>query len=124
MRQDINTCRETLVQVVDKFSTAPAAITAAFNIAELDRQDGKVDKAIATWQAIAHDHADNDKALAALFTAAMAAYTDMNDPARSQQLFEQYLATGPQDFSLKKKAQANLERISRGQPPLPEDSKG
>jgi outer membrane protein assembly factor BamD (BamD/ComL family) len=124
MRQDRDACRATFVQVIDKFSTAPAAITAAFNIAELDRQSGKVEKAIATWQALAEAHPDNDKALAALFTAAMTAYTDLNDPERSRKLFEDYLATGPQDFDLVKKARANLDRLSRGQPPLAEDAKG
>jgi tetratricopeptide (TPR) repeat protein len=122
MAGDLDAALNTFTAVRDEHSTTPAAITAAFNRAEIQRRQGNVNEAIETWLKIAEEHPDNDKALTAIRVAALSAFNDLNDANRAAELLEQFLASGTQDYKLLQKARRDLENIRAGKPPASESA--
>lgn len=101
-----------------KFPSSPAAVTACFNIGEIQRQTGAAKQAIASWLELAAKYPQDDRALSGIYEAAMTASMQLNDQPQATKLFQQFLASGSQDFSLLPKAQAALERTQAGKPAI------
>lgn len=117
-RKDYRSARMTFQAITDKFTSTSAAITAAFNIGEILRQMGNTTEAVDVWEQLARRHAADDKALAALYEAGLAAYVEMRDSNRGISLLQQLLQSDTEDLALLQKARAALERMQSGKPIL------
>ncbi len=118
MDGDMDAALKTFNQIHDTYTTTPAAITAAFNIAEIQRQQGNVEQAIETWVQLAEEHPENDKALSAVHVAALSAWNDLKNPARAIELMTIFANSGSQDFELVQQARQSLQNMSAGTPPI------
>jgi tetratricopeptide (TPR) repeat protein len=116
MRKDYQLARGTFQAVSDRFTSAPAAITAAYNVGEILRQMGKTKEAVDAWEQMANRYGNSDKAIGALYEAALAAYVEMRDAPRATSLLERFLDSGVEDAELVGKARDALERIRHGKP--------
>lgn len=115
---EMDKATETFTRVQDDHSTTPAAITAGFNIAEIERQQGQVQKAIATWVRLAEASPGSDKAQRAIYVAALSAYNDLKNADLAVQLMDGYLQSGTQDFAMLRHAQRAAQNMRAGKPPL------
>lgn len=114
---DLDKAVKTFNRVRDDLSTSPAAITATFNVAEIQRQQGNVKQAIETWVKLAAGHLDSDKALSAVRVAALSAWNDLNDQPLAIELMESFVQSGSQDFEMLQQARKDLENMRAGKAP-------
>lgn len=117
MAGEMDAATKTFTQVYEEHTTAPAAITAGYNRAEIQRRQGNVQEAIKTWVGLAKAFPDNDKALAAIHVAALSAYRDLSDAEQAGKLLEEFLQSGCQNFELVREARRDLENVRAGQAP-------
>lgn len=118
MNGELDTALETFTQIHDVHTTTPAAVTAAFNIAEIQRQQGNVQQAIDTWLKLAAEHPEDDKALSAIHVAALSAWNDLKNPTMAVELMSRFVDAGGQDFSLIQQARQSVENMQSGKPPV------
>lgn len=120
-RHDNAKALELFSNVQTKFPGTPGAITAALNAGHVRRQTGAAKQAIEAWTQLAKANPADDRALAGFYQSALVAFTDLKDVEQSKALFQQYLDSQPQDFSLVRKARISLYRIGKGRPPVEMD---
>jgi hypothetical protein len=77
---------------------------------------GKTKEAVDAWEQMANRYGNSDKAIGALYEAALAAYVEMRDAPRATSLLERFLDSGVEDAELVGKARDALERIRHGKP--------
>lgn len=116
-RQDLDGAKKIFEKVSDNYTTGSAPVTAEFNEAEILRQQGNVKDAIAKWRDLAKKHPTSDKAQAALYTASLSAYNDLNDTSQSETLMKEFLESESHDFSLIFRAMTGLQQLQNGKSP-------
>jgi tetratricopeptide (TPR) repeat protein len=122
MNAELDKARETFTRVRDEHSTTPAAITASFNVAEIQRQQGDVKLAIETWVKLAAAFPTSDKALSAIHVAALSAWNDLKDQQLAIELMDSFIHSGSQDFEMLRHARQSLENMKAGKPPVKDES--
>lgn len=112
-RQQNDKAIEVFKQLVEKLPDSPAAITASYNIGEVQRQSGDAKAAVDSWLDLAKQHPTNDKAMSGVYQAAVVAGTELKDRQLCEDLLRQFLESDCQDFKLMRKARTALQRMSK-----------
>jgi len=89
-----------------------AEIRARFEIGELQRKQGNLREAIATWTDLKARFPENNTAIAGVYEAAMLAWFELHDCTWATGLLNDFIASGSTDLATVRRAHAALEALA------------